>query len=293
MSDKLLAFNNIRLRVPDEWDLTRATGVARSGRLALDDGHEPTLDATWGPLKEYTVEQLVTELVDQPKENRVIKRFGGDRRHRRLLVEGPEGTFGAVVAAQDEVERFVYVRVHKASPMKPRLEALGRSLSEKADSEVQPWRFFATSFDLPSRFDLTDVDLRSGCMRLDFASKRRALTLWDMSLLDRLERLHELPEMVAGMIEKAFVKRCKLFVDRLEPGEDPAAFRLPGRRNRRWMLSPAELLLGNRRVSAWSMPDRRSNRLAVVFYRYRREADLSWIDPLIDSLKGGRDEDVR
>lgn len=288
MKWKRFAFNHVPLHIPEEWDLTRFSGNAERGNFALDDGERQVLDAQWGPCGRDDRSLLEDRLVLRQKGVEVKKRFELDASRTAYLVQAGGGRMAQVLSLQEGLGRFVLLRLFSPQVnVPPFCDALTRPLEGLDWSAPQRWEFFSTAFELPAGWLLSRGEMKAGCVKLAFGRESRVLTLWDVSLLDQLEKRDNTLDFARRQADAEYRKRLKFFVDRVERGADRSEFAVPGRRRRRWLLSPMQLLFGNRKVRLECVVNRAANRFSLLLLQYRRDRELAWLGSLAGSLREG------
>jgi hypothetical protein len=289
---KLFAFNNVRLSIPEGWDLTRFDGNRRRGDFVLDDGDTPRLDVKWGPLGRGDVNELERKVLIKARDRTIDKRHDVDDTLRLYRVDESLGRVAYALAAQRRLDRFVVVRLFEPTARwRQVLQGMIEPLIATGPDEDEPWRFFATGFVLPAGFVLKDCEMRVGCIRMEFRRRGRMLAIWDVSLLDHVESTGDTADYARTLVNETYVKRYGFRADRKEAGDDPAGFRLPGRFRRRWLLKPGEGWTPNRRALLAGVANRDKNRFSVLLLRHRREEETRWLEAVARSIREARSEE--
>jgi hypothetical protein len=290
---KPFAFNNIRLNIPDAWDLARFSGDSRSGNFLLDDGREPRLEVQWDRARKIDLAGVEKRCILANRRFAVEERIplGEDRTLFRAVQRG-RGEVGVLVQLDAEIERYVVLRFFRPrGNLQYEAARIAEPLAEARKGGAQLWEFFSTRFLLPEDFLLSDGALKVGCMCLKFQREERQLTVWDFSLLDRLEKRKPAAAYACEVVEGEFPKRFRLDAGDAVPGVRESEFCIKGRRRRRWKLSPSKLLFDNSRVWLQGVANRASNRFGLILYQYRHLSDLAWMEGLAPSLR--RDDEAK
>ncbi|MHC4887653.1 MAG: hypothetical protein ACYTGH_21450 [Planctomycetota bacterium] len=208
-TEATFAFNHILLHTPEEWAPTRCIGSAEEGSLVLDDGNLPQLDVQWKRLGGGDLERIETEIIRKHRTAEVEEVVVKDDRHRLYRMSTPQGPSAVAVVIQADQERYVLVeRYHP--PRRGAVEELARIIAPllaPLDSGAVPWRFFSTSFRLPAAYRLTEAELSVGCFRLDFKNGNQKLTLWDLSMLEQIEKRDQPARYAQELVKSNFIKR--------------------------------------------------------------------------------------
>jgi hypothetical protein len=285
MKRVFFAFNEVPLQIPENWDLNRYSGNARSGTLDLDDGRRAVLHAEWDRLGRHDRDRLVRGLLQSEglKEPRERLDLSPEVTFLDLRTEGKNLT--AAVVRQPDRDRWVAVRLPGAKGhLRDGLGALTRPLREPAPEEQRRWRFFGSDFRLPEGFLLTEAALQPGCMRLEFEAKNRFVILFDVALLERLEA-EGLPAAARRLLQGSLRKRFRWQEKTLsETPEGPAAFHVALRLRRRWLERLGRRLMGAWRIRLEAIPQRARNRLALLIFDHRHPDETARLDDLRESL---------
>ncbi|MBT3343931.1 MAG: hypothetical protein HN712_17510 [Gemmatimonadetes bacterium] len=189
---KNFGWQGLRLRVPEEWNLGKVDGDAKSGYARLDDAEIVRAEIEWRTLPlggHVTVEDLVDRYIAQlqKKAKKADLDFSCERRARFLTdkrwLEGAsyetfiwEADFRAYNLAKRHPtsNRVVLMRVlakhdEPTSRMAHLADEIFRSLEdEPRDGHGVYWGIYGLDFEMPGDFGLQEHQLRSGHIRLSF-----------------------------------------------------------------------------------------------------------------------------
>lgn len=291
MKEKTFGFNGIALTLPAAWELQSFYGNREQGRLGIDNGEDRVLEASWAPCAPASLDSLAAQTLEKEKDM-VIRQRSEKEPHRGFyrLRHGERDLAAAVVLLPRE-QRCVVLRMTK--PRGDYVQVLRRmtnplfTAEERDDDE---WAFFATRFILPKAFRLTEAQLQTGCMLLQFRRDKRRLTLWDLSLLDYIEDQVGATACINNLLETSYRKRFTFALPDLPAGQRIDSLARPGRHRGPLLQRPFRRLFGNRLVRLYAWPNRESNRLAVALFRYRYAAEEEWLAPLAASLRTAEEQ---
>jgi len=283
---KPFAFNHVRLSIPEAWDLMKFSGDSARGDLVMDDGERVVMDAQWAASGRHDAEALEQKLIRRQKGLEVRERLEIAENRIAFRVDADAGRMAFVLALEASLKRYVLLRLLRPpADLRPFARTLTQHLGEAQTDSEQPWSFFATEFRMSAGWRLASAALQVGCMKLVFEQERRRLTLWDLSLLDQVEKRGDTKTFATELVGREYVKRFVFAEEKVQPGEDPAEFTMPGHRRWRWLVDPRELFLGNRRIWLQGVANRAKNRFSILLFQYRRPNEIAWLGPLPQSLR--------
>lgn len=286
MNKKLFSFNNVRLSVPESWDLDKYGGDCRNGDLVMDNGKRQVLDAQWASIGNAGIDTVEKKCVLNLKGVEVRSRIELEENMILFLADHMEaGRIAYLIVLQKEIDRYVVFRFFSPKgDIKYFAKSIVKPMSEVAKIPLQEWLFFSTRFLLPQGFLLTDSSINVGSVNMVFEREARRLTLWDISLLNYIEKSGSVVDYALNLVAVKYKKKYKFLNDSLEmAGEND--FFIKGKKRKRWMLSLGSLLVDNRRVWLQGISNRNRNRFSVVFFEYSQPEDLEWLDGLAESLR--------
>ncbi|MHC4873052.1 MAG: hypothetical protein ACYTFY_14510, partial [Planctomycetota bacterium] len=281
-----------RLEIPESWDLDRYSGDCRKGDLVMDDGKRQIFDAQWAALGGADLEYVEKQYIKKLKGVEVSKRIElGGSRSLSIAEHQSAGKIAYLTVLQEELNRFIIFRFFDpGADIKSFAKGIISPLSKVIGIEKQHWKFFSTEFTLPEGFLLTDSSFNVGCMTLVFEREGRRLTIWDLSLLDQIEKNGSFADYSVSLVNSRHAKKFRFAMKNIEwSGKDN--FFVQGRKKRRWLFEITKLLTANRLVWLEGAAERSKNRFTAILFEHYSPEDLEWLDGLMASFrKEGGDE---
>ena len=191
-STKEFGWQGLRLRIPQEWNLGKIDGDAKSGYARLDDEQMVRAEIEWRLLPvggHVTVEDLVDRYISQleKKAKKTGLEFSCQRRARFLSDKRwLEGSSYETFIWDADFRAYNLARTHPTSRRVVLLRVLGRHDEDDAsmarlagqifrslEDEPRPgqgvyWGVYGVDFHMPVDFNLHEHQLRSGHIRLSF-----------------------------------------------------------------------------------------------------------------------------
>jgi hypothetical protein len=222
------SWQGIRLRVPSEWELGRVDGDAASGYARLDDARMVRAEVEWraAPVRgaRRPVEDLVNRYIEQlqKKADKSGMDFSVQRRakflHDKRWLEGSEyetfiweADYRAynLARACPDCQRIVLLRV--LAPVGENAEALVNEVlpsledhPRESDAGQTFWSVYGMRFLTPPDYTLSEHQLKSGHIRLNFEKDRgdRVLRVHRLSMAQMLLRNQQLADWFPAFFHK-------------------------------------------------------------------------------------------
>lgn len=295
---KRFGWQGIVLTVPEGWELTSTQGGYQSGYFGLADQAALRLEAKWDAARPKQGPAEPSEVAERYLKalRKKAKKDGAEitvRRDTRLcVIKGKEiecyewtaGTPGVGMASRcDECDRMVHVIVagRAGEPFRKLARTIFASLQDHPEGDGDlAWEFYDVEFRSPPGLPLERQELKTGCIRMQFAKGSRELEFVRVSLANAVLRGKELAEWFEGFYGPS-LKRMRYEVEQA-PVKDHPGVRAYGRA---WLVTNPGALFGKRRetrVVCWHCEG--SNRLFLVRRTAPRgEEDL--FSRAVDSVK--------
>ena len=207
--------------VPEEWNLGKITGDARSGSVRLDDGEVVRVEAEWRELEGRV--PGVTTLVDRyvEKLTKRASKSGARIEVKRRVQLIPEGSL-----PDKDWEVFVWRGEARAYNLAWRCRTCGRigllrvfakgsedigryagrifsNLEDHPTEGRRLWGIYGMVLMVPEGFKLEEHSLRTGHIRLAFKEGGRTLTVDRVSLADIMLRGRTLKDWFLDFFDKS------------------------------------------------------------------------------------------
>jgi len=306
------SWQGIRLRVPDDWELGRVDGDAKSGYARLDDARMVRAEVEWRAAPVRGARRPVTDLVDryieqlQKKATKTGMAFTVQRQAKFLRdkrwLEGSE--YEAFIWEADyraynlaracpDCHKIVLMRV--LAPVGENAESLVNDVlpsiedhPRESDGGRTFWSVYGMRMLTPVDFVLSEYELKSGHIRLTFQKDggNQSLRIHRLSMAQMLLRERDLEDWYPSF----FRKDLRDFILTVTPAgaRTHAGLRVHGRPRSRWRQILRPLPLVNPRPrrylqgAVWHCPEQ--NRICVVEYlsKKRPEGEDDFLEELID-----------
>lgn len=289
-------WQGIFLRVPDEWNLGKVDGDAKSGYARLDDAEIVRAEVEWRETPErgrrLPVPDLVERYLDklEKKAEKMDTPFSVTRQAKFLRdkrwLEGSEYeafTWRAdylaynLARACPECGRILLLRV--LARLTENLEELAdlvfRSLACHSGDGQRYWSVYGMSFRVPEDFNLSKHELKSGNIQMTFERKNHSCRVQRLSMAQMLLKGTTLQEWYPNFFRKQ-LRDFNFDIAGTEVG-DHRGLRVTGRPRSRFrqLLRPLPLLNPRPRqhldALVWHCEE--GNRICVVEHLYKRQKE--------------------
>jgi hypothetical protein len=301
-------WHGVRLRVPEEWELGRVDGDAKSGYARLDDAQMVRAEVEWRAPPERGLRRPVEDLVDRyidnlrKKADKAGMDFSVERRAKFLKdkrwLEGTEyetflweADYRAynLARACPDCGRVVLLRVlaRRGEDEEQLVNDVLPTLEDHPRHEATYWSLYGLTFHVPPGFELTESDLKSGHVKLTFEKDGGAHTLrvHRLSMAHMLLRKTGIADWYPTFFRKDLRDVNHVLEDATPRGHE--GLRVVGRPHSRWrqILRPLPFINPRPRRyldgAVWHCPEQ--NRICVVEHLYRkRDAGGEVTDEVID-----------
>ena len=297
-------WQGVCLRVPDEWNLGKVDGDAKSGYARLDDSEIVRAEVEWRETPERGRRLPVPDLVDRyldklkKKAEKTDTPFSVTRKAKFLRdkrwLEGSEYeafTWSAdylaynLARACPDCGRILLLRV--LARLNENLEELAdlvfRSVSCHSDHGQRYWSVYGMSFHVPQDFNLSKHELKSGNIQMTFETKNQSCRVQRLSMAQMLLKGTTLEEWYPNFFRKQ-LRDFSYDVAGTAVG-DHEGLRVTGRPRSRFrqLLRPLPWLNPRPRhhldALVWHCEE--GNRICVVEHLFKRQKER---DDLTDRL---------
>ena len=290
----LFAWHGLNVRVPADWDMVSTQNSRRGGYVGLADEHALRLEMRWETVRGKpdpadAATTYIQGLRDQAKKDRTEIRV---RREVRLAsfkdrpfhcYEWTAPDQGAGMAVRcDQCGRMVHVVVRAARGADIRGLARGifASLRDHPEGERQLWCFYDVEFSCPRRLTLQRSELKTGCIRMEFAGRRRRLEFVRVSMAQLLVSRQSLRDWFRDFYGEN-LKRWRFRIEDREVKGHPG---LAAQGRDTLLLNPGKLLGLGRSVQIACWHCEPSNRLMIVRHVGPPE-DAGEFDRAVDGMR--------
>ena len=297
-------WQGIYLRVPDEWNLGKVDGDAKSGYARLDDPEIVRAEVEWreSPTggRRLPISDLVDRYLDKlsKKAEKTDTQFTVTRKAKFLTdkrwLEGSEyetflweADYLAYNLARvcPQCGRIVLLRVlaREGEQLEGLADAICRSLVCHGSDGMNFWGVYGLSFFTPDDLQLSKHELKSGHIQMTFEKKNHTCRVQRLSMAQMLLRDTSLGEWYPEFFRKQLRDFNFDVSDATVLGHQ--ALRVTGRPRSRWrqLLRPLPLVNPRPRQFidglVWHCEE--GNRICIVEHLYKREREL---DDLADRL---------
>ena len=297
-------WQGVCLRVPDEWNLGKVDGDAKSGYARLDDSEIVRAEVEWRETPDRGRRLPVSDLVDryleklEKKAEKTDTPFSVTRKAKFLRdkrwLEGTEYeafTWSAdylaynLARACPHCGRILLLRV--LARLTENLEELAdlvfRSVSCHSDDGQRYWSVYGMSFSVPEDFALSKHELKSGNIQMTFEKKNHSCRVQRLSMAQMLLKGTTLQEWYPNFFRKQLRDFSYDVAGTAVGGHE--GLRVTGRPRSRWrqLLRPLPWLNPRPRYHldalVWHCEE--GNRICVVEHLYKRQKER---DDLTDRL---------
>lgn len=186
----IVAWQGLRLEVPDRWGPVRIEGDADAGYLLMADLHRPRMGLRWKSAggkrfkADATVKSVMLQEIGQlaTEEARPLAPKTGDWQ-AAMLFEDKEPPGRDVWAAYSPTSKRVVELVYHAHRRERVLTSkLLPTLVDSASDAAREWSIFDLSCRTPAGMTLTKQRLNAGDLSLTFGDKRRSVTIRQIAM---------------------------------------------------------------------------------------------------------------
>ena len=293
------AWQGIRLRVPELWNLGKVDGNHSSGYARLDDAQIVRLEVEWrqAPGKgRMAVTQLVDRYLDklEKKAQKAGVDFSVQRRAKFLKdkrwLEGSdyetfvwEADYRAYNLARvcGECGRIVLIRIlarREEGGVDELAGEIFRSLEDHPHDGNLLWSVYGLTFEMSEEYKLEKHELKSGNIQLTFEKKNHVCRIQRLSMAHMLLKGTTLDEWYPNF----FKKQLKDFDFDITPGVQLArsheGLRVAGRPKSRWRQVLRPLPLVNTRPRqyldglVWHCPE--ENKICIAEHLHRKKDEV-------------------
>lgn len=289
-------WQGVHLRVPDEWNLGKVDGDAKSGYARLDDAEIVRAELEWRNTPDKGRTRPVSDLVDRYLDNLSKKAektdtpFSVTRRAKFLRdkrwLEGSEYeafTWQADYLAYNlaricpDCGRIILMRILAKSGenFEQLADEIFRSLVCHDQDGQSFWSVYGMSFSVPDDLVLSKHELKSGHIQLMFEKKHTNCRVQRISMAQMLLKNATLAEWYPNFFRKS-LRDFNYELKETVVGDHPG-LRITGRPKSRWrqLLRPLPLLNPRPRqymdALAWHCEE--GNRICVVEHLFKKEKE--------------------
>lgn len=212
-------WHGIGLEIPEEWNPGKIVGDPKSGNVRLDDAETIRIELEWKVAEgDASIEQIVDRYIEglAKTAQKEKKSLNVERDPSALDLSGlpfesltyfswRSGLDVHTLACYSDLsDRLLFVRIM----VKPDedgselIERVFRSLTDTAVEAAQDWSLFGLQVTSPAGYQLEEYDLKSGHIRLQFASGKSILQVDRLSLAKALLRETTLGDWFTGFFAK-------------------------------------------------------------------------------------------
>jgi len=294
------AWQGVRLRVPEVWNLGKVDGDRSSGYARLDDAEIVRLEVEWrqvpGKGRGVGIAQLVDRYLSklEKKAQKADVGFTVKRRAKFLKdkswLEGSdyetfvwEADYKAynLARACGECGRIVLLRVLARKNENGMEELAGdifRTLDDHSHDGILLWSVYGLNFEMSDEYKLEKHDLKSGNIQLTFEKKNHVCRIQRLSMAQMLLKGTTLDEWYPNF----FKKQLKDFDFDITEGVSVArgheGLRVAGRPKSRWRQVLRPLPLVNTRPRqyldglVWHCPE--ENKICIAEHLHRKKDEV-------------------
>ncbi len=297
------AWHGVSMTVPSEWNPGKITGDEKSGSVRLDDSQMVRLELEW---KEARGDKRVTQIIDRyvdglaqnaKKEkrslqvNRNVQLSGLEN----LQLESPEyfvwesgNTIHTLAGYSSETDRLLFIRVMTRPEEDPlqSLEILFGAISDTSAESARSWAIYDLICQAPANYNLESYELKSGHIKLLFASANNTVRFDRLSLAEVLLQNSTLGDWFREFFSKE-IRHIEVNIDDQDT-QAHEGIEITGKPKSRWrgLLQPLPFwnVRPRRDVSgrAWVCPE--SNKIYCVQASWKKAEEAPDIQNCCDSV---------